>query len=443
MGSGFCASESLVASPWKKLTARMPTWRPKIVANAERARSVALEIAHRLQVAHLREVEKTRDMSLAGGEAGLAVLFGYLDRCFPNDGWDKVAHQAVLRIGQNMNLFSARPIGLFGGLSGLAYAIWYLSHEETRYRRARQAVEDVLLPTAIGSADSLARQIGMGVEAFDLISGLTGVAAYLLCRSKDERAHDALRNILEALVNIAEHDEPVPAWFTPAALITSKGMVGKYPEGNLNCGLAHGVPGLLSILALSWRHNVRVPGMRSAIERLAGWLKVQRVPDQWGGSWPAAVAVGTPLPPAAAPVGWCYGSPGVAQALWLAGIVLNDSSLIETAMEALNSVYRRPLMKRSASSPTFCHGLAGVLHITMRFSSETQAPQFADAANRFLEHLLRSFLESSAFGYCAYDADAGLVDRAGLLDGAAGVALVLLAAASDHEPGWDRVFLLS
>jgi hypothetical protein len=35
------------------------------------------------------------------------------------------------------------------------------------------------------------------------------------------------------------------------------------------------------------------------------------------------------------------------------------------------------------------------------------------------------------------------VDRPGVLDGAAGVAMVLLAAAVDVEPDWDRLFLLA
>ena len=39
--------------------------------------------------------------------------------------------------------------------------------------------------------------------------------------------------------------------------------------------------------------------------------------------------------------------------------------------------------------------------------------------------------------------DGRLVDCVGLIDGAAGVALVLLAASSPVEPAWDRVFLLS
>jgi hypothetical protein len=34
-------------------------------------------------------------------------------------------------------------------------------------------------------------------------------------------------------------------------------------------------------------------------------------------------------------------------------------------------------------------------------------------------------------------------DQPGLLDGAAGVALVLLAQATGVEPSWDRLFLLS
>jgi hypothetical protein len=418
----------------------MQTWEPRVVANGGNARPAALEVAQRLQ-RRLPEASGTRDASLACGDAGLAILYGYFDRCFPGAGWDKIAHQAILRATQT--IAAGQPIGLFGGLSGLAYATWYLSHGETRYLRARAAIEDTLVPQAVAFAQTLATKSGMAVEEFDVVSGISGVAAYLLGRTSDDRARQALESILGAMVAILSRDEPAPKWHTPADLISARQMIGKFPDGNLNCGLAHGLPGMLSVLALASSQGVETPGQREALHRWAYWLKARHMPDQWGGSWPAAVSVGSTPAPVPAPAGWCYGNPGVARTLWLAGNALDDSCLRETALDAIRAVYQRPVSRRGISSPTFCHGVSGLLHITLRFANDTGLPDFADAADALLGQLLKSFAEDSVFGFRAYDSEARLVDSPALLDGAAGVALVLLAVTSDQDPSWDRIFLLS
>jgi lantibiotic modifying enzyme len=421
----------------------MQTWKPKTGENAKHASALALEVAQRLQETLSQNGEEPRDPSLACGDAGLAVLYGYLDRCFPTDNWDRVAHKAVQRVTRSMNSSANPSIGFFGGLSGVAFVTWYLSREETRYNRARAAIEDALLAKAVRSAGVLRTKTGMAVEEYDLVSGLSGVAAYLLCRCTDNKAHGALVSILESLVEIIEHEGTRPAWYTPAELISAKDMHGKYPQGNLNCGLAHGLPGILSVLALALRQDLKVPGLHSAIKRSAHWLNAQRMPDRWGGSWPPAVPVGESSARFRAPLAWCYGNPGVARSLWLAGTAINDSCLCETAVEAICAISRRPRPEQGITSPTFCHGVAGLLQISMRFASETGVPELSQLADAFLQKLQECFSEDSLFGYRAYDSESGLVDRAGLLDGAAGVALVLLAAASDQEPSWDRIFLLS
>jgi lantibiotic modifying enzyme len=421
----------------------MQTWHPTTLTSADRARSTALEVARRLQVNQAKNTNGHYDPSLAGGDAGLAVLFGYLDRISPNDGWDKIAHEAVSRIAISIGSSQERSIGLFGGLAGLAFATSYLSRCDTRYRRARLTIEDALLPRGVLLAESLAKRYGLPVEDYDVVTGISGVAAYLLCRLHSADALRALEAVITALVEVAERDTPFPAWFTPADLISGKAMIGKYPEGYLNCGLAHGIAGILSVLALAYRAEVRVPGSRSAIERLGHWLVAQSQTDDWGTIWPAAVGVKASDPATPAPVGWCYGNPGVARSLWLAGTALGDTALCETAAEALRSVYRRPPSRRGVTSATFCHGVAGLLHITLRFASDTALPEFSREANGTLEHLLGMFVEDSVFGYRDHDHETGMTDRLGLLEGAIGVALVLLAAASQQEPDWDRIFLLS
>lgn len=412
-------------------------------AQADRARAIAVDVAHRLHWSQAQNRNEHYDPSLAAGDAGLAVLFGYLDRIFPDDAWDKVAHQAVLRISESIGGPAERSIGLFGGLAGWAFATWSLSRGDTRYRRARLAIEDVLFPKAAALSASLLSRYGIPVEDYDVVTGISGVGAYLLCRINDARALHTLRAIVEALVEIIERDTPSPAWFTPAEMITGRAMIGKYAEGYLNCGLAHGGPGMLSLLALVYLQDIEVRGLRSAIERMAHWLIAQGRVDRWGTTWPAAVGVKGSDPRTPGPIGWCYGNPGVAQALWLAGSALDDVGIRETATEALRSVYRRPLSRRGATSPTFCHGTAGLLQITMRLANETVLPEFFDAANNGLQQLLAFYTEDATFGYRDYDRETGPVDRIGLLEGAAGVALVLLAAASPQEPDWDRIFLLS
>jgi hypothetical protein len=115
----------------------------------------------------------------------------------------------------------------------------------------------------------------------------------------------------------------------------------------------------------------------------------------------------------------------------------------ELAIEAMNAVYRRPEAVRQIDSPTFCHGLAGLLEITTRFFNDSGLELFQQAACGLTRQLLQSFDSDSAFGFRSVEPDLVKVDQPGLLDGSAGVALALLAAATDTVPSWDRVFLLA
>jgi hypothetical protein len=133
----------------------------------------------------------------------------------------------------------------------------------------------------------------------------------------------------------------------------------------------------------------------------------------------------------------------VARALWLAGTALEDEALTGLAVEAMAAVYRRPVRVRHIDSPTFCHGVSGLLQITLRFGHDTGLPVFTDAAVALTGQLLDAYEPDSLLGFRGVEPDGTRVDQPGLLDGAAGVALVLLAAATGAEPGWDRMFLLA
>jgi hypothetical protein len=87
--------------------------------------------------------------------------------------------------------------------------------------------------------------------------------------------------------------------------------------------------------------------------------------------------------------------------------------------------------------------VAGLLQITLRFAHDTGLPQFQEAARALTRQLLDLREPETLLGYRSIEQEGRRVDQPGLLDGAPGVALVLLAAAGGVEPGWDRIFLLS
>ncbi len=378
------------------------------------------------------------------GDAGLALAASYFDRCFPDAGWDTIGHGYLVAAVGSLEQTELGP-GLFTGAAGLEFVTSQLSRAGARYGR--------LLATLTQELDTEAERLkrtvngrvaGLAVREFDAISGLAGVTAQLLARPEAAATRGAL-DALVALVRGSGRDPQPPRWYTPPELFPSEEEASRYPNGSMNCGLAHGVPGPLAVLALAAADGVAVDGIREAVADVSGWLVNHRRDDQWGVNWPALVTIpdGSVIdgPSRAA---WCYGAPGVARALWLAGAALGDEALTGLAVEAMARVYDRPIRARQIDSPTFCHGVAGLLQITLRFRHDTGLALFDDAACALLDQLLDRFEpEESVLGYRGIEPSGKRVDQAGLLDGAPGVALVLLAAALPVEPTWDRLFLLA
>ncbi len=423
----------------------------------ERGNIVAAIAAARKQTAFPRSVS-WQPYALAQGDAGLALLCGYLDACFPGEGWDVTGHRYLEIAARAAEQRSNLPVGLFSGLSGLAFAVEYLSQGGKRYRKLLAACEETLFPQIIALASHLSKQTReVSVSEFDLISGLSGIGAYLLRRKDVGEARDALEAILHSLIRLMAEDTStaLPRWYTPAHLIWDEATRQLYPYGNLNCGLAHGVPGPLGLLSLAQIASVSVDGMEEAIAGSADWLLQHRLDDRWGINWPTAIAIaadGTvpahvsdklaaPFEPSR--TAWCYGSPGIARALWFAGEALHRDEYREVAIAAMEAVYRRPVPVRRIDSPTFCHGTAGLLHITLRFAHDTGLPQFSEAAQTLTAQLLALYDPDSLLGYYSLEPGNKRVDQPCLLDGAPGVVLVLLAASCNVEPVWDRLFLLS
>jgi hypothetical protein len=446
-------------------------WTPMLPPDpASRARGIAQAVAGHLRDHHLvhqaaalastqtayPRAVRWQPISLAQGNAGIAMVCGYLDACFADQGWDRVGHDYLSMAAEGVAQAAFLSSGLSSGLAGVAFAGWSLSRGASRYRRLISTLNDTLLPRIAAQASDLIVQAadGRSFGEFDVISGLAGAGAYLLAylphRPEDTAAGATFEAVLRALVALAGDTGGRPRWWTPSHLVGDEEAVALYPHGNLNCGLAHGIPGPLALMALALSSGITVPGLEEAIDWLADWLVGHRADDAWGVNWPYSV----PLTPEGAPdraaaawapsrAAWCYGAPGVARALWLAGAARPQPRWCDLAVEAMEAVYRRPFAERHIDSPTFCHGVAGLLQITLRFANDTGLRVFARAAVDLFEWLESAYEPDSLLGYRNWEPGGTKVDQPGLLDGAPGVLLTLLASCTDAVPSWDRAFLLA
>lgn len=444
------------------------SWRPQLSGDkALTAQAIARDLASRVRNWSIISAgstdqqprgalpENARDGSLARGYVGFTLACTQFEFCFPSEEWDKVAHDYLKASVDSAERITEYPLGLFSGWAGIGFAASLASRGNSRYRNLLSSIDSLLKPRTLSLIQNLqARNTGCRVADFDLISGLTGIGLYCLTRSRATDVSDLLQALVRSLVRLSLTEEGLPQWHTPPDYLFPS-FRDSYPHGNLNCGLAHGIPGVLAFLALAKSAEVECEKLDDALRYLAKWISEQQMSDLWGVNWPGVIPVGRCNQPAGDATGrsthkvdpcrsaWCYGSPGIASALWLAGEALNCEQFRDAAITAMKAVYRRPVSVRGIPSPGFCHGIAGLLQITLRFANATRLAVFTEAAELLADQLIALYNPDHLLGYRVPDPSSKPCDMPGLLEGMTSIPLVLLAASTEIEPIWDRCFLLS
>ncbi|MFJ3642880.1 lanthionine synthetase C family protein [Streptomyces sp. NPDC090108] len=286
------------------------------------------------------------------------------------------------------------------------------------------------------------------VAEFDAIRGLAGFGGYFLRRDPTGPALQAILDYCVRLTEPVTHDgEVLPGWW---ALTGPSGRPDdRYPGGHGNNGMAHGIGSILALLSLSACSGAVVPGQHQAMRTVLAWLDRWKTSTTLGPAWPYWLTrddLHTGQPAATAPrrPSWCYGTAGLARAQQLAALALGDVERRAQAEAALVGALTEPAQLRATVDTGLCHGVTGLAHLAARTASDA-SPDTAAELRAVIPSLLVRLLPS---GGSPEDAAMTLVhDSAGsgLLDGAAGTALGVLAAASTGRPStsWDACLLIA
>jgi lantibiotic biosynthesis protein len=396
------------------------SWTPLLgPSERERALTVVRAIASALRAGFAvpADVPSTEAWALADGRSGVALFFAYLGRACGDDHAQAFAARLV---EQSLEAATGQAVlhHLYQGFAGVA---WTLAHVdgwlfELSDGDPNDGVDAALL--------DLVRDAPWRGE-YDLVSGLTGIGLYALERLPRPTAHTLLSTVVARLAELAEADAEHGLWWTPAARLPA-GVRPSFPSGAWNLGVAHGAPGVVGLLARASAMGVTAAGLLAG--RAVDWLLAQQLPAELGSGFPAFVAPDPHLDHGRSRLAWCYGDAGIAGVLLPAARQAGVADWEPAAVRIAERAAAYPLAQSGVVDAALCHGSAGLAHIYNRLYQATGSPTLRAAAERWLQHVV----------------DAWCAERgSGLLGGAAGVGLVLLAASTPLEPGWDRLFLLS
>jgi len=422
-----------------------PIWKPLLEGQpAARAREAVCAIAEALAVTCLPSAWRTGPWegshlaSLSLGAPGPALLFGYLARSGLCRDSERPAALAELYLDEAASALATTPmsIGLFSGFSGVAWASQHLSRLLGLAGDANGEIDDILLKT-------LAQPPWRG--DFDLGTGLAGIGVYALERLPRATAVRCLVAVVERLTETASIGERGVTWQTRPDLLPPHRRQEE-PLGYFNLGVAHGVPGAISFLADACHVEPCAHQARYLLEGAVRWLLEQPRTGRPGFSFGKWISPSRGLLPAPR-LGWCYGDPGVAGALLYAARTIGDARWEAEALEIGRRAALVPCEEAGIADPALCHGAIGLAHLYNRLYQATQEEIFAAAARSWYHEGLKMRNEGEGIaGFCSLPgsgATPGWAGDPGLITGASGIALGLLAAISDHEPEWDRLLRIA
>lgn len=389
----------------------------------------AIEEIERALAEHM---ELDEDPLLASGQPGQALFFAYLDAA--RKGSD-AADRALDALGRSIDALAERELlpTLYTGICGIGWAVEHLT------RRFFATDEDL----CVAIDEALEKLLSSRqTHQYELIAGLAGYGTYLVERLPNPDAARLLVRVLDLLEESAEMSRQGISWYTQPEWLPSW-QRERMPDGCYNLGVAHGVPGVLGFLAAARRGGVDDPRLTRLADGTVRWLLGRRLPPGAGSELPSTIIPG--LTPEPSRMAWCYGDLGISVVLLAAARSFGRPDWEAEALDLARLAARRPV---EATDSSLCHGTAGNGHLFNRIFQATGDPEMKEAALAWYRLALGQRRPGEGFaGFVTWvgprAGEGEWQGHPGMLIGAAGVGLALLAAVSDVEPDWDRVLLAS
>lgn len=401
-------------------------WEPIVTDPTERA--VLHDKINQITASITQGLSALEDEGVISGASGISLYFAYLQKFNPRGDYTVPIEKLLERIIEKINSgYNNTTLG-----SGIAGIIWTIHHLRSNgFIEFDEDVSDILAWLSVSIEHS------SGAAHFDYMHGAMGIAKATL-KYPEYTPETYYHTLLRNLETHARQGADGLYWESYIFLDTE-------PILATNIGLAHGMSSVIVVLA---EMHQRFPGnaqIKALLDASIRFVQNNRYTEEesLASFYPGFIHEGKKQ--MGDRIAWCYGDLGVAVSFLRSGLILRRPDLQQEAVNIMrNAALKRDLKTAKISDAGFCHGSIGAAHIFNRFYQYTGESLFKETALYWLRVALQQahFIDGNA-GYKKFIPEQGWFNSINLLEGIAGIGLVLMSLAEPIEPKWDEFFLLS
>jgi len=376
--------------------------------------------------------------ALTGGAGEALFLFNYAKYAD-----DEVAYEGgITKITQCVDLIN-NGFDKSTFCAGIAGFGWVLDHLEMN--DFVEVGSDDILP----DFDDFLRDVmmaNMKIGDYDFLHGAIGHAYYFLNRYRNTKS-TALRNKYESIllefINLlyqAAHENKTQGTLAWPAHDRYENFKKEY-----RLGLSHGIASIIGFLSKLSQYEVFQNPSKEMLKKTVRFvLNTKNIIDGHVSLYPTAVMADGGRKELSR-LAWCNGDLGIGIRFWYASEVLGNNILKKEAMDIINfSTGRRSAENTAVVDSSICHGAYGNAQVFNRMYKISGDSHYKEATEFWLQDgLNRATHEDGIAGYKQYRMEGKWSSETSLLEGVAGIGLVILDYLTDYPSNWDECLMIS
>ncbi len=352
----------------------------------------------------------------------------------------------VNRVRPLLNYYALNnKLGLFCGLGDFGVALSSINRSTGLYSNLLNSINTTISMGLIQEAESLNHKIknhSLSAMDYDCILGITGTLRYLLMFDT-KMYNEAIIDAIESLITLSGQSYRdgilLPNFHVKNENVLPLEDRGKFPTGMINFGMAHGMAAALSVLSISKKMGISLKGQEKAIKQICD-IYMQSYAEMPDGRvyWPSSLTgddyihLSNLSPVVHLRLSWCYGAVAILHSLYLAAQALENQELVFWTLEKAKIFSKTSLEYTQLSSPTICHGYAGLLLTFEAFYRDTNDNVFSNMIETLQSKLLALYSPLHKYGFFDVDRVNGKLKKTEGVNFLTGTSGVILALSSHY-----------
>lgn len=353
------------------------------------------------------------------GLSGIALFYSYLTKIIDNEEYQTKLITVVDRIGFLISEYEYDS-SFCAGIAGYGWVLLKINNKNIEIDdNYFDSIDLILSETLSANSEN---------NYYDFLYGGIGIAMYFIERykvNKNKIIETALIEFTNELLR--KINSEIDILFTNPSEI---------PENKYYYfGLAHGISGFLNFL-IRLKDTIKnlIPNIDSSLFEIIDFMsRFKKYDSESKQFYPAQVLIYN-NDTSSSRLGWCQGDLGIGNAIYNSGLFLNNKVLQDEGIELIHNSKKISIKESKVIDFGICHGSSGLM-LQYYLASKKLNQNYSKIIDVWYENLKKQTNDFGSF-------DSFFIDKympeTNILNGATGLALVLLTIENKIETDWSE-----